>query len=145
MTEPTRAQRTGWRVWPWPALTILGVLGLLTAMIVSATVNAEPSGLRTAVTAPGTTTPAPTPAPTTDPPHPRTTFGHGLVVVGEDVLPGTYRTPGPVGTGTCYWSRYSADGTRLLDNGATGGAGSVTVENGDLVETAGCRPWHLVS
>jgi hypothetical protein len=139
MTEPTRAQRTGWRVWPWPALTIVGVLGLLTAVIVSATMNAEPSGLRTAVTS-GTTTPAPT----TNPPNPRTTFGHGLVVVGVDVLPGTYRTPGPTGTGNCYWSRYSADGARLLDNGVTGDADSITLTSGELVETAGCRPWHLV-
>jgi len=139
MTEPTRANRTGWRVGPWPALTILGVLGLLTAVIVSATMNAEPSGLRTSAT--GATSPNPT---TTNPPQPLTTFGHGLIVAGVDVLPGTYRTPGPIGTGNCYWSRYSANGARLLDNGVTGSAGTITLNAGELVETAGCRPWRLV-
>lgn len=144
MSESTRVRNAGRQIWPWPALTVLGAVGLLTAVVVSATMNAEPNGPRTTSTDP--TSPATTTiTDSTVPAQPSTTLRHGLAEVGVDVFAGTYRTAGPIGAGNCYWSRYTAGGTRLLDNGVTGDAGTITLNSGELVETAGCQPWRLVT
>jgi hypothetical protein len=50
--------------------------------------------------------PAPGPPPGAPAPEAKTTIDHdGTYAVGTDIVPGTYTSAGPVGSGTCYWKR----------------------------------------
>lgn len=63
------------------------------------------------------------------------TFTDGVYLVGSDIQPGTYTTPGSQSGGKCYWERM-----RDLDNGARSiagndffsGRGVVSVKSGDV-------------
>jgi hypothetical protein len=77
-------------------------------------------------------------------PEPKTTIDHdGTFVVGTDIAPGTYSSPGPVGSGTCYWKRTSPDGD-IIDNALSKKPQIVQVLPTDSAfKTNGCQPWQL--
>src|ERR1700739_58559 len=61
--------------------------------------------------------PAPGRPPGPPPPGAKTTIDHdGTYAVGTDIVPGTYTSAGPVGSGTCYWKRVGSgdDGKKLV-------------------------------
>jgi hypothetical protein len=67
---------------------------------------------------PPSPTPTPTPAPpaptpTPEPAGPRTSFGSGTFIVGEDIEPGLYAANSP--TGSCYWERLGGFSGQLDD------------------------------
>lgn len=73
----------------------------------------------------------------------------GTWLVGDDVEPGTYRTPGAnpdEPSGMCYWSRLSGLSGELDDvitNGLPDGPAVVTIAPGDAAfQTRGCQPWE---
>jgi hypothetical protein len=82
-----------------------------------------------------------TPAP---PPGPKTTIdADGTYQVGTDLLPGVYKSAGPVeGSGACYWKRSSAD--KMVDNGLTKRAPVVVIDPSDTSFTTNdCQTWQL--
>jgi hypothetical protein len=79
------------------------------------------------------------------PPGPKTFIDHdGAFAVGIDVVPGTYSSAGPIGTGTCYWKRLSGpNGTDVIDNAMTKKPQVVLIDPTDKVfKTDGCQPWQ---
>lgn len=97
--------------------------------------------------------PTPGPSPTPGSPQPgapapagtaKVTIDHdGLYVVGTDIVPGTYSTAGPVGTGTCYWKRTGNPDGALIDNALSKKPQVVQIEPTDKAfKTTGCQPWH---
>jgi hypothetical protein len=83
--------------------------------------------------------------PPAPPPQPKTTIDHdGLFVVGTDIVPGTYSSAGPVGTGTCYWKRLSSlNGKDIIDNALSSKPQVVEIEPTDTAfKTDGCQPWQ---
>jgi hypothetical protein len=77
----------------------------------------------------------------TFPATPASKFGDGAFIVGEDIKPGTYRSPG---SGSCYWARMSS-----FAGGGVGGIiangnspGIVTISANDRgFQTYGCGTW----
>jgi hypothetical protein len=91
--------------------------------------------------------PAPTPGPPPGPPPPgaKTTIDKdGTYAVGTDIVPGTYTSAGPVGSGTCYWKRLSGDdGKQLVDNALSKKPQVVRIDPTDKTfKTDGCQPWQ---
>jgi hypothetical protein len=90
--------------------------------------------------------PSPTPPPGPPGPGPKTTIDHdGMYAVGTDIVPGTYTSAGPVGTGTCYWKRLGPgnDGKQLLDNAMSKKPQVVRIDPTDKAfKTDGCQAWH---
>ena len=93
--------------------------------------------------------PAPSPAPA--PPNgnapaggPKTTMDHdGVFNVGSDIVPGTYTSAGPVGTGVCYWKRLGDDAKQPLDNAMSKKPQIVRIEPTDKTfKTDGCQAWQ---
>jgi hypothetical protein len=68
----------------------------------------------------------------------------GSYVVGTQIVPGTYVTPGPVEGGVCYWKRLGAgDHGEILDNAMTKKPQTVSIEATDRAfNTSGCQPWQ---
>lgn len=86
------------------------------------------------------TTPSPTPAPA-----PKAAIDHdGTYAVGTGILPGTYSSAGPVGSGTCYWKRLGGpSGSDIVDNALSKKPQVVRIEAGDKAfKTDGCQPWQ---
>lgn len=84
--------------------------------------------------------------PAPPPPQPKTTIDHdGTYVVGTDIVPGTYTSAGPVGTGACYWKRLGNGATNnVIDNAMSKKPQVVQIEAGDKAfKTDGCQPWQL--
>lgn len=81
-----------------------------------------------------------TPSP---PPGPKTTIdADGTYKVGTDLLPGVYKSAGPIDGGACYWKRSSAD--KMLDNGLTKRAPVVVIDPSDTSFTTNdCQVWQL--
>lgn len=82
-----------------------------------------------------------------EPVGPATSFTDGTFLVGTDVEPGTYKTPGDdLGLG-CYWER-AADDTGSMDaiiaNNYSTGPDRVTVASGEVFKTSGGCDWKLV-
>jgi hypothetical protein len=78
-------------------------------------------------------------------PAPKTTIDHdGTYLVGTDVVPGTYSSAGPVGTGTCYWKRLSNPSTNdIIDNAISKKPQVVQIDPTDKAfKTDGCQPWQ---
>ncbi|HEX5945926.1 MAG TPA: hypothetical protein VFY82_06590 [Acidimicrobiales bacterium] len=75
------------------------------------------------------------------PPAPVSEFGSGDWVVGEQIVPGTYRAEGEF----CYWERASGfahDFDEILANGVPEGQAVVEILASDTRFTAtGCGPW----
>jgi len=120
----------------------------------TATSTSSPAVSAPEVSAPtqaATTPPAATPpaAPAPPPPGPRTTFGEGQYLVGEDIAPGRYKTAGPDKSASfpsCYWARLRNDSgefSAIIANGNTEGPGSVTVRTGEYLEARGPCDWSL--
>ncbi|MDP8987625.1 MAG: hypothetical protein M3N11_04680 [Actinomycetota bacterium] len=99
-----------------------------------------------------TTDPAPTTAPPTTPPPPAaapqpsgpaTTIPPGIYAVGEDIVPGRYRS---AGGSFCYWATLrgrSGEFDEIIANDVSDG-GAQIVEIGEEVayfETNGCETW----
>ncbi|HEU4360446.1 MAG TPA: hypothetical protein VFR27_02920 [Mycobacterium sp.] len=86
----------------------------------------------------------PTPAPTapTAPPAPKTVIdADGSYIVGTDIMPGTYRSAGPVEKSVCYWKRVRGD--QLIDNSLSKKPQLVQIEPTDtLFKTDHCQPWQ---
>ncbi|GAB4587620.1 hypothetical protein [Nocardia sp. IFM 10818] len=78
---------------------------------------------------------------------PATKLREGMQVVGEDVAPGTYYTPGPreKDYGACFieWLPYKgAKSSELLDIESYTGASYVRLNAGDVIDVTGCS-WTL--
>jgi len=92
--------------------------------------------------------PGPAPGPPPGPPSPgaKTTIDHdGTYAVGTDIVPGTYTSAGPVGSGTCYWKRVGSgdDGKQLVDNALSKKPQVVRIDPTDKAfKTDGCQPWQ---
>lgn len=100
--------------------------------------------------------PSPSPGPPPGPPPPsaapapagapKTTIDHdGTYAVGTDIVPGTYTSAGPVGSGTCYWKRVGSgdDGKQLVDNALSKKPQVVRIDPTDKAfKTDGCQPWQ---
>jgi hypothetical protein len=82
------------------------------------------------------------PGPAGAPPGPKTVIDHdGSYTVGTDILPGTYRSAGPVGDSACYWKRLNGD--KIVDNALTKKPQLVTIEPTDTVfKTNRCQSWQ---
>ncbi|MBV8930303.1 MAG: hypothetical protein JO152_14370 [Mycobacteriaceae bacterium] len=83
--------------------------------------------------------------PPAPPPAPKTTIDHdGTFQVGTDIVPGTYTSAGPAGSGTCYWKRAGgADGTETIDNAISKKPQAVQIDATDKsFKTDGCQPWQ---
>lgn len=76
----------------------------------------------------------------------KTTMDHdGTFVVGADIVPGTYSSAGPVGSGTCYWKRMSSPtGGEILDNAISKQPQVVEILPTDAAfKTRGCQTWQV--
>jgi hypothetical protein len=84
-----------------------------------------------------------------------TTVGNGNYLVGSEMPPGTYRSPGPDGSWPtygdhiCWWTRWrdaSHDpGSSLAIGTSNAGPGLVTIKPTDgTFESRGCQPWTKV-
>ena len=83
------------------------------------------------------------PAPPTEP---KTTIdSDGTYSVGTDIVPGTYRSAGPVDDGTCYWKRLGGvDGSDIIDNAMTKKPQVVQIHPGDTAfKTNDCLSWQM--
>jgi hypothetical protein len=99
-------------------------------------------------------TPTPTPSRTTAAftptlePAPPTIEGTGTFLVGEDIQPGTYRSPGANDDGQCYWQRLSGlSGTNddYIAYGSAEGPQVVTISPSDVAfKIQDCLPWEPV-
>jgi hypothetical protein len=73
--------------------------------------------------------------------------GTGMFIVGVDIAPGTYRTPGPVSS-SCYYARLSGFSGTLDDivaNGNAAGPAVIAILPSDAAfETSRCQPWAKV-
>jgi hypothetical protein len=83
--------------------------------------------------------------PPVPPPNPKATIDHdGIYSVGTDIVPGTYSSAGPVGSGTCYWKRLSSPhGNDIIDNAMSKKPQVVQIDPSDKAfETEGCQLWQ---
>jgi hypothetical protein len=151
MAKETNGMGHRWPLWPWLVLTVAGLVVTAVAAIVGTVASrADPeegapaAAPRVTVTATQFETRTVTETVTEKPPPgPVSEFADGLFVVGVDVQPGTYRTDGPNGSnsGGCYWSRTGARDD-VIANGVLNKPGTVTVQKGERIDSAGCRPWR---
>lgn len=125
------------------ALVLVGVVACSAAM--SSRAPAAPSPSAPALTPVESAPAAPSAAP--QPTGPRTTVGSGTYVVGEDVEPGRYKTPGPDGSSwrdSCYWERARDDSgafSSIIANDNIEGPGSLTVKAGEVLKLSGPCTW----
>lgn len=74
---------------------------------------------------------------------PRTSFGDGNWVVGQQIAPGTYQTQGG---SNCYWQRESSlsgSFSSVISNDTVSGPDIVTILPSDVgFESQGCGTWH---
>ena len=68
----------------------------------------------------------------------------GTYSVGTDIVPGTYSSAGPVGSGRCYWKRLSGpNGNDIIDNALSSKPQVVQIGPSDTAfKTDGCQPWQ---
>ncbi len=103
-----------------------------------------------------TPTPISTPTPVpTDTPVPSTPtftpepepegYGDGTYLVGSDIPPGIYRSPGG---SLCYWERLSGlsgEFTDIIANGVEEGVAIVEIQESDVAfKSQGCETWTLI-
>lgn len=89
--------------------------------------------------------PTPGPSPAAAPAGgPKTTMDHdGVFKVGTDIVPGTYTSAGPVGSGVCYWKRVGDDAKQPIDNAMSKKPQIVRIEPTDKAfKTDGCQAWQ---
>jgi hypothetical protein len=84
----------------------------------------------------------PAPPPLPGPIHP-SIDKDGTYKVGTDISPGTYSSPGPAGTGVCYWRRVSGD--TVVDNAMSKKPQIVQIDATDTsFKTSDCQPWQKI-
>jgi len=86
------------------------------------------------------------PPPPPPPPEPKTTIdSDGTYSVGTDIVPGIYRSAGPVEGDACYWKRLGGvDGSDIVDNAMTKKPQVVQIDPGDTAfRTSGCQSWQM--
>ena len=67
----------------------------------------------------------------------------GTYVVGTDIAPGTYSSPGPVEGGVCYWKRVAGD--TVVDNAMSKKPQIVQIAATDTsFKTSQCQPWQKI-
>jgi len=67
----------------------------------------------------------------------------GTYLVGTDIEPGTYASPGPTDGNRCYWKRVGGPDDAILDNALSSKPQLVTIESSDKAfKTSGCQPWQ---
>lgn len=74
----------------------------------------------------------------------RSSFGDGIWQVGEEIQPGTYRSPAG---GSCYWARLSGFGgfDDIIVNGGFSKNQTVTISASDKgFETSSCGTWEKI-
>lgn len=90
------------------------------------------------------TTPEPTPQTTPEPTSPAG-FGEGTQIVGDDIRPGTYRSPGG---DSCYWERlagFSGEFDDIIANGFADTNPVVRIRASDAgFHSERCGRWRLV-
>ncbi len=129
--------------------TVLAAVGLVLCIAWTAAFAATAEEIDRELSQPGAPafTPIDAAAPAA-PAGPVEEIGEGTWRVGEDIVAGTYRTPGPdsSGFGMCYWDR-AADASgefgAIITNGILEGPGVVTIEDGEVFTSNGCTPWAL--
>jgi hypothetical protein len=73
--------------------------------------------------------------------------GDGTYMVGSDIAPGRYFSPGGVDDGDCYWERLSAlddsgDFSNIIQNSLSSGPQYVDIKASDMAfKTQLCKPW----
>jgi hypothetical protein len=83
------------------------------------------------------------------PPYPLPFIEHdGTYLVGKDIRPGLYLTPGTSGGGMCSWSRLSSiasgDASNVIDRGQSNDAQYALIAPTDTAfETHGCQSWSM--
>jgi hypothetical protein len=73
--------------------------------------------------------------------------GNGTVLVGTQVVPGTYRAPAPTYGTYCYWSRLrNVSGAKaVIATDSTTGPAVIKVAPSDYeVQTSGCPRFHRI-
>lgn len=100
------------------------------------------TGIAAAAPAP-TPGPSPGPTPGAPPGQPKTAMNSdGSYAVGTDIVPGTYRSDGPVDGQACYWKRLN--GEQIIDNSLSKKPQVVLIEPTDTAfKTHYCQPWQL--
>jgi hypothetical protein len=88
--------------------------------------------------------PGPPPGPPGPGPGPKTTIDHdGIYAVGTDIVPGTYTSAGPIGSGVCYWKRLGDDAKQPIDNAMSKKPQVVKIDPTDKTfKTDGCQAWQ---
>lgn len=67
----------------------------------------------------------------------------GTFAVGSEIIPGVYKSAGPLPGDTCYWRRIGADNV-TLENALSKQPQVVRIDAGDTAfKTNGCQPWQL--
>lgn len=128
------------------ALLAIGACCAIAACSITAPNGSGPSARTVTVTPPASSaTKAYSPPATSTPTGPKTVIDRdGTYVVGVDILPGMYRTPG----GThCYWARLrSLDTSDIIDNNNSTGPQAVDILPTDRAFlTDNCQTWSLAS
>jgi hypothetical protein len=63
--------------------------------------------------------------------------------VGTDIVPGTYTSAGPIGSGVCYWKRLGDDAKQPIDNAMSKKPQVVKIDPTDKTfKTDGCQAWQ---
>lgn len=89
------------------------------------------------------------PAAAGPPAYPSPFMDHdGTYLVGTDIRPGLYLTPGATGGGNCSWIRRSASGSgdvsNVIDRGESSEAQYALIAPTDKAfETQGCQTWSI--
>jgi len=154
---PVHRGRAGFR--PRAVLIALGI-ALVIVAIVAATIWSEKPRAESAAGAlpaaaatvtPATATPGTpvTPKPVeASPPLAAAIAGDGSWLIGKQIKPGTYRTPGR--STSCYWAlrsnlSYSYDATIVSSYGRRGAQTVALGPNARAFITYGCGRWELIS
>lgn len=127
---------------------VLGVIAapvlMFSACAVGAAATSPPPTTAPVITA----APAPAPPPTSVivPSGPQASFGNGQWAIGDEVVPGTYRSPGPEEgvIKLCMISTDSPDGTPVDMQTSNDGPVRITVKDGQTVDATGCQPFAKV-
>ena len=64
--------------------------------------------------------------------------------VGSDIVPGTYSSADPAGSGRCYWKRLTGpNGNDITDNALSSKPQVVQIDPSDTAfQTDSWQPWH---
>jgi hypothetical protein len=145
-SQPIRSKPK--RRWPWVliGLAVLLVLGCVGMGAILAGAGPSNNGIDVYDTPSIQAVPNTGARPTVAKPKPEQTIREGDWVVGEDVPPGRYRTPGAKKSiiTLCTWTVAPNEDAEPQDFGTsdkTDEPGRVTLKKGNVFETSGCQDW----